>query len=53
MQRFMQQTGQAAPLTVLSGGAAQLVALQLNGAVEVVDNLVLEGIVLIAHDSFK
>ncbi|MGH8702547.1 MAG: type III pantothenate kinase [Burkholderiales bacterium] len=53
MLRFMQQAGQAAPLTVLSGGAAQLIAPQLNGAVEVVDNLVLEGIVLIAHDSFR
>ena len=53
MLRFMQQAGQAAPLTVLSGGAAQLIAPQLNGDVEVVDNLVLEGIVHIAHDSFK
>ena len=40
-------------LTVLAGGAAQLIAPQLNGAVEVVDNLVLEGIVHIAHDSLK
>ena len=48
MQRFMQQAGQAAPLTVLSGGAAQLIAPQLNGAVEVVDNLVLEGLIRIA-----
>jgi len=53
MLRFMRQAGQAAPLTVLSGGAAQLIAPQLNGAVEVVDNLVLEGIVHIAHDSLK
>jgi type III pantothenate kinase len=48
MLRFMQQAGQAAPLTVLSGGAAQLIAPQLNGAVEVVDNLVLEGLIQIA-----
>ena len=48
MLRFMQQAGQAAPLTVLSGGAAHLIAPQLNGAVEVVDNLVLEGLIRIA-----
>jgi pantothenate kinase type III len=53
MLHFMQQAGQAAPLTMLSGGAAQLIAPQLNGTVEVVDNLVLEGLVLIAHDSLK
>ena len=52
MQRFMREAGQAAPLTVLSGGAAALLAPQLNGSVELVDNLVLEGIVRIAHDSF-
>jgi hypothetical protein len=33
---------------LLSGGAAQVLAPQLNGAVEVVDNLVLEGLVRIA-----
>ena len=48
MLRFMQQAGQAAPLTVLSGGAAQLITPQLNGTVEVVDNLVLEGLICIA-----
>ena len=48
MLRFMQQTGQEAPLTVISGGAARLIAPQLNGAVEVVDNLVLEGLLHIA-----
>jgi type III pantothenate kinase len=48
MLRFMQQAGQAAPLTVLSGGAANLIAPQLTGAVEVVDNLVLEGLIQIA-----
>jgi len=51
MVRFMRQAGQAAPLTVLSGGAAQWIAPQLNGAVEVVDNLVLEGLVRIALES--
>lgn len=48
MVRFMRQAGERAPLTVLSGGAAQLIAPQLNGAVEVVDNLVLEGLIRIA-----
>lgn len=53
MRGFMQRAGQNAPLTVISGGAAPIVAPRLNGAVEVVDNLVLEGIVQIAHDSFR
>ena len=48
MLRFMEEAGQAQPLTLVSGGAAQLVAPQLNGTVEVVDNLVLEGLVRIA-----
>lgn len=48
MLRFMEEAGQAEPLTLVSGGAAQLVAPHLNGAVEVVDNLVLEGLVRIA-----
>jgi type III pantothenate kinase len=48
MVRFMRQAGEAAPLTVLSGGAAPVIAPQLNGAVEVVDNLVLEGLIRIA-----
>ncbi|MGH6690572.1 MAG: type III pantothenate kinase [Gammaproteobacteria bacterium] len=52
MVRFMRQAGEAAPLTVLAGGAAQVIAPQLNGAVEVMDNLVLEGLVRIALDSF-
>ena len=52
MQRFLREAGQPVPLTVVSGGATQLVAAQLTGRVEVVDNLVLEGIVRIAHDSF-
>lgn len=51
MQRFMREAGEAAPRVVLSGGAAPVVRRALNGAVEVVDNLVLEGIVRIAHDS--
>jgi len=48
MQGYMHEAGQAEPLTLVSGGSARLVAPQLNGIVEVVDNLVLEGIVCIA-----
>ncbi|MBI3045187.1 MAG: type III pantothenate kinase [Betaproteobacteria bacterium] len=51
MRSFMQRMGQAAPLTVLSGGGAPLIAPHLNGAVEVVDNLVLEGLVRIALET--
>lgn len=50
MLRFMKEAGQAEPLTLVSGGAAQLIAPQLNVTVEVVDNLVLEGLVQIATD---
>jgi type III pantothenate kinase len=48
MVRFMREAGVPPPLTVLAGGAAPIIAPQLNGAVEVVDNLVLEGLVCIA-----
>jgi type III pantothenate kinase len=48
MVQFMAQTGQIAPLIVLSGGAAQVLLSQLRARVEVVDNLVLEGLVRIA-----
>ena len=48
MMRFMEEAGQAEVLTLVSGGAAQFVAPQLNGTVEVVDNLVLEGLIRIA-----
>ena len=48
MLRFMEQAGQERPLALVSGGAAHVVAPQLNGTVEVVDNLVLEGLVRIA-----
>jgi type III pantothenate kinase len=53
MQRFMREAGEANPRVVLSGGAAPAVERALNGGVEVVDNLVLEGIVRIAHDSLR
>jgi type III pantothenate kinase len=48
---YMEQTGQAAPLIVLSGGGATLLEPWLNARVEVVDNLVLEGLLRIALDS--
>lgn len=48
MLHYLRQAGQPAPLTLLSGGAARLLAPHLNGAVEVVDNLVLEGLLRIA-----
>jgi type III pantothenate kinase len=51
MHRFMREAGLATPLVVVSGGTAGIVAPELNVPVEVVDNLVLEGIVHIAHDS--
>ena len=51
MLRFMDETGQIAPHTVLAGGAAALLEPQLNARVEVVDNLVLEGLVCIALDA--
>ena len=50
MLRFMAETGQIAPLIVLSGGAAAFLEPQLNARVEVVDNLVLEGLVCITLD---
>ena len=53
MVRFMREAGAALPLIVLAGGAAYSIAPQLNGAVEVVDNLVLEGLVHIALDSSR
>lgn len=48
MVQFMEEAGQIAPLVVLSGGAAPVLLPQLRGRVEVVDNLVLEGLVRIA-----
>lgn len=48
MLRYLREAGQSAPLVVLSGGAAAQLAPQLNGGVEVVDNLVLEGLLRIA-----
>jgi type III pantothenate kinase len=51
MARFMAQTGEGEALVVLSGGDAEVLAPQLNARVEVVDNLVLDGLLCIARDS--
>jgi type III pantothenate kinase len=50
MARFLQEAGQAAPLCVLSGGGAALIAPHLNLEVKVVDNLVLEGLLTISRE---
>ena len=51
MVRFMEETGQGTPRAVLTGGGASLLAPRLNVALEVVDNLVLEGLLRIALDT--
>jgi len=50
MQGYLMEAGGSAPMILVSGGAAPLVAPRLSGAVEVVDNLVLEGLIRIALD---
>ena len=50
MAGYMERTGQGAPLVVLSGGAAETLRPRLNANVELVDNLVLEGLLCIARD---
>jgi len=47
----MREAGEANPRIVLSGGAAGAVEAALNDAIEVVDNLVLEGLLRIALES--
>ena len=47
--RFLEESGQAAPLCLLSGGGAALIEPHLNLAIKVVDNLVLEGLLTIAQ----
>jgi type III pantothenate kinase len=51
MVRFMEETGQIAPLVVLSGGSAAVLASRVNARVEVVDNLVLEGLLRMALEA--
>ena len=47
MARFMADTGGVEPAIVLSGGDAEIIVPLLSGRVEVVDNLVLEGLLRI------
>ncbi len=49
MARFLEDAGEAAPLCVISGGGAALLAPHLNLEVKLVDNLVLEGLLTIAR----
>ena len=57
MRGYMEETGQGSqgdgPLVVLSGGAAALIKPRLNVRVELVDNLVLEGLREIARESVE
>jgi len=48
MHRFVGEAGLATALVVVSGGAAEVIAPHLNVPAEVVDNLVLEGLLRIA-----
>ncbi len=50
MARFLEETGQGAPLCILSGGGAALIEPHLNLEVRVVDNLVLEGLLTIVRE---
>ena len=49
MARFLQENGQEAPKCIVSGGGATFIAPHLNLKVQVVDNLVLEGLLTIAQ----
>jgi type III pantothenate kinase len=51
MRAYMAETGQGAPLIVLSGGDAALIQPRLNEKVELADNLVLEGLLEIAKQT--
>jgi type III pantothenate kinase len=50
MLRFMQESGELVPFVALSGGAVAWLQERLNARVELVDNLVLEGLLRIALD---
>jgi len=50
MVRLLRERADAEPRCILSGGAAPLLAPQLGLPIEVVDNLVLEGLLIIAHE---
>lgn len=47
MARYIVETGEGDPVVILSGGNAELLAPRLNGPPQLVDNLVLEGLVVI------
>jgi type III pantothenate kinase len=49
MAHFLEETGQTAPLCVLSGGAAALLAPHLHLELRTLENLVLEGLLTIAQ----
>jgi len=49
MRAYMEETRQGAPLVLLSGGAAALIQPRLNVRSELVDNLVLDGLLEIAR----
>lgn len=51
MCAYMAEIGQGTPLVVLSGGGAVLIQPRLNQRVELVDNLVLEGLLEIAQEN--
>ena len=53
MARLVEATGQPQPVCVLSGGSAALLEPHLNLEVRVVDNLVLEGLLAIAHEAMR
>ena len=50
MRRYLREAGEDPVLTMLSGGHARMLSGHLNGSVELVDNLVLEGLICIALD---
>lgn len=50
MCRYLVDTGESEPGVVLSGGDAALLNARLNGRTQVVDNLVLEGLVRIGRE---
>jgi type III pantothenate kinase len=51
MRAYMTETGQGAPQVLLSGGAAPLLQPRLNLRSVLVDNLVLDGLLEIVHES--
>ena len=51
MLRYLAEGGEPDALVALSGGGAEMLAPRLNARVEVVDNLVLEGLACIALDT--